>query len=90
MNLRWQGFQLHLAPDSIHTDRYEVRFWPAAHMTVRGPIGQAKGTMVTVEDQGNLKVIAFSPPPPSMPSLNLDRAEFERKALEVVREHLGS
>src|SRR5262249_54761559 len=48
MNDRWQGFHLHLAPDSIHTDRYEVRFWPAAQMSTRGPIGHAKGTMVTI------------------------------------------
>lgn len=88
MNERWQGFQLHLSPDSIHTDRYEVKFWPAAQMTLRGPIGRAKETMVTVEDQGELRVIAFSPPP--RPYANLDRRDYERKALELVRQHLGS
>jgi len=44
--------------------------------------------MVTVEGQGDLRVIGFSPS--SMPAVNLDRAAFERKALELVREHLGS
>ena len=47
----WVG-QIHVTADSIHTDRYEVSFWPAAQISARGPIEQAKGTMVTIEDQG--------------------------------------
>jgi len=86
LNDRWRGFQLEVRPDPLHPDRYEVEFWPNEMMAASGPEGEfhaiARGTVVTLEDQGVLKVLAFHPS--EQQYSDLQRADYEEKAREVL------
>jgi hypothetical protein len=90
MSDRWRGFQFEVRPDPLHTNRFEVEFWPNELMAATGPSGQVRaierGTVVTIEDQPGLKVIGFQPSPKQYS--DLQRGDYEDKALEVVRDHL--
>lgn len=90
MNDRWRGIQYQVRPDPIHADRYEVEFWPNELMAARGPRGEVfpieGGTVVTIEDQGEPRVIAFHPAEHQYSDLH--RSDYEERAIEVLRDQV--
>ncbi len=90
MDDRKRGIQLDVRRDPLHPDRFEVEFWPNEMMLASGATGQLqatdRGTVVTVEDQAGLKVIAFHAAEKQYN--DLQRTDYEEMAFEAVWEHI--
>lgn len=92
MTDRWRGIRFEVRPATIHVDRYEVEFWPNELMAARGPDGDfapiERGTVVTLENASNPSVIGFHPAEHQYS--DLQRHDYEEKAIEALREFLAS
>ena len=82
---RWRGFQSKLTVDSMHKGRYKVEFWPNELAGTGEMEPKQSGTVVMIEDQGELTVIGFHADARQI--VDMQRGDFEERAIEIVREH---
>jgi hypothetical protein len=86
-DLRWKGITTQVYKEPCAPNRYRVVFWPARLMSPVGPDGEyprvPNEACVIVEGDQDLQINHYYPPEDPPPDLS--REDYEKKALELVR-----
>ena len=87
----WDGFDSEIAAVPGELGFLRVRIYPKADDDVPGPAGRPprrpQAAWVIVGKAEPLRAVHFIPP--ERPHPGLDRADYERRAVELVRRHLA-
>lgn len=89
MNDMWKAIEVIVSPDPMHPQRYSVEFRPDGSMQAGSLSGEhpeiPSNMVVTVQDEGALKAIAYSHTASPIPGLG--QADYDERAIQAVSEY---